>query len=109
MAVDVAYSRMLSEKLSAAIALRYIYSNIDGNVSNDLHAGSAFAADIAMYYNNYIMLGNRESMLGFGLNISNIGSKINFGEDYSYFIPTTLRLGVGLTVPLFHLSFDINL
>lgn len=100
MAVDVAYSRMLSEKLSAAIALRYIYSNIDGNVSNDLHAGSAFAADIAMYYNNYIMLGNRESMLGFGLNISNIGSKINFGEDYSYFIPTTLRLGVGLTVPL---------
>lgn len=100
MAVDVAYSRMLSEKLSAAIALRYIYSNIDGNVSNDLHAGSAYAADIAMYYNNYIMLGNRESMLGFGLNISNIGSKINFGEDYSYFIPTTLRLGVGLTVPL---------
>lgn len=111
MAVDVAYSRMLSEKFSAAIALRYIYSNIDGNVSNDLHPGSAFAADIALYYNNYIMLGNRESLLGFGLNISNIGSKINFGEDYSYFIPTTLRLGVGLTLPLNaynKLSFNVE-
>ena len=45
-------------------------------------------------------MGSRECMLAFGLNISNIGSKINYGEDYSYFIPTNLRLGLSYLIPL---------
>lgn len=98
--VDVAYSRMLSEKLSAAIALRYIYSDISGHYDDQMKAGSAFAADLALYWNNYVMLGSRESQLAFGLNISNVGSKINYGGDYSYFIPTNLRLGASLMIPV---------
>jgi hypothetical protein len=39
-------------------------------------------------------------MLSLGLGISNLGSKINYGDDYSYFIPTTLRLGVNYMIPL---------
>ena len=100
MAVDVAYSRMLSEKFSAAVALRYIYSDISGHYDDNTTAGSAFAADIAGYFNTYLMMGNRECLLGIGLNINNIGSKINYGEDKSYFIPTNLRLGVSYMVPL---------
>lgn len=100
MAVDVAYSRMLSEKFSAAVALRYMYSDLSGHYSDDVTPGSAFAADIACYYNNYVMMGSRECLLAFGVNISNIGTKINFGGDYSYFIPTNLRLGLGYTIPL---------
>lgn len=100
MAVDVAYSRMLSENFSAAVALRYIYSDITGHYDDNLTAGSAFAADIACYYNKYMMMGNRECLFALGVNISNIGSKINYGEDYSYFIPTNLRIGLGYTVPL---------
>lgn len=100
MAVDVAYSRMLSENFSAAVALRYIYSDITGHYDDNLTAGSAFAADIACYYNKYMMMGNRECLFSLGVNISNIGSKINYGEDYSYFIPTNLRIGLGYTVPL---------
>lgn len=100
LAVDVAYSRMLSEKFSAAVALRYMYSDMTGHYDDDLKPGSAFAADIALYWNNYIMLGSRESLLSFGLNIRNVGSKINFGNDYSYFIPTSMRLGGNLTLPL---------
>lgn len=100
MAVDVAYSRMLSEKFSAAVGLRYIYSDISGHYDDNTKAGNAFAADIACYYNNYVMMGNRECQLGFGLNISDIGSKINYGEDYSYFIPTNLRLGLSYMIPL---------
>lgn len=99
-AVDVAYSRMLSEKFSAAVALRYMYSDLSGHYSDEVTAGSAFAADIACYYNNYVMMGSRECQLAFGLNISNIGSKINYGEDYSYFIPTNLRLGMSYLIPL---------
>ena len=90
--VDVAYSRMLSETFSAAVALRYMYSDLSGHYDDSTTPGSAFAADIACYYNNYVMMGNRECQIGFGVDISNIGSKINYGEDYSYFIPTNLRM-----------------
>lgn len=100
MSFDVAYSRMLSENFSAAVALRYMYSDLSGHYDDNVKAGSAFAADIAAYWNKYIMLGNRESQLAIGLNISNIGSKINYGGDYSYFIPTNLRLGASLMVPI---------
>lgn len=98
--VDVAYSRMLSETFSAAVALRYMYSDMSGHYDDQVTAGSAFAADIACYYNNYVMMGNRECQIAFGVNISNIGSKINYGEDYSYFIPTNLRIGLNYMIPL---------
>lgn len=98
--VDVAYSRMLSERFSAAVGLRYMYSDLSGHYNDNVTAGSAVAADIAMYWNNYVMLGSRECNWAWGLNISNIGSKINFGSDYSYYIPTNLRLGTNLTLPV---------
>lgn len=113
MSVDLAYSRMLGEKFSAAVALRYIYSDITGHYDEQSTAGSAFAADIAMYYNNYVQMGRRECMLSWGLNINNIGSKISYGDDRSYFIPTNLRLGLSYMVPLneynrFSISADVN-
>lgn len=98
--VDMAYSRMLSERFSAAVGLRYMYSDLSGHYNDNVTAGSAVAADIAMYWNNYVMIGSRECNWAWGLNISNIGSKINFGSDYSYYIPTNLRLGTNLTLPV---------
>lgn len=101
MAFDLAYSRMLSETFSAAIALRYIHSDLQYNYAEDMSAGNAFAADIALYYNNYIMLGNRECLLGIGLNASNIGTKISYDDGATNeFIPTNLRLGASLLVPI---------
>lgn len=111
--VDLAYSRMLSEKFSAAVALRYIYSDISGHYDDSSEPGSAFAADIAMYYNTYVMMGQRECQLAWGLNINNIGSKISYGDDRSFFIPTNLRLGLSYMVPLnefnrISFSADVN-
>lgn len=100
MSVDAAYSRMLSERFSAAVALRYIYSDITGHYDDNSTAGSAFAADIALYYNTYLMMGQRECQLAWGLNINNIGSKISYGDDRSYFIPTNLRLGLNYMMPI---------
>lgn len=101
MSVDVAYSLMLSEKFSIAAALRWIYSDLTYNYKDDTTPGSAFAADIAAYYQNYVNLGNRECQLGLGLNISNIGSKISFdGGSTNEFIPTNLRLGASLMIPI---------
>lgn len=111
--VDVAYSRMLSEKFSAAVALRYIYSDISGHYDDSSEPGSAFAADIAMYYNTYVMMGQRECQLAWGLNINNIGSKISYGDDRSFFIPTNLCLGLSYMIPLneynrISFSADVN-
>lgn len=114
MSLDAAYSLMLSEKFSIAAAIRWIYSDLRYDYSEDSKPASAFAADLAMYYNNYIMLGNRECQLGLGLNISNIGSKISYyGDEESQFIPTNMRLGASLMVPIdewnrFSISADAN-
>ena len=114
MSVDVAYSLMLSEKFSIAAAVRWIYSDLTYDYTDDTSPGSAFAADIACYFNDYIMIGERECQLGLGLNISNIGSKITFGgDDNSEFIPANLRLGAALMVPIdeynrFTIAADAN-
>ena len=114
MAVDVAYSRMLSERFSAAVALRYIYSDLAYKQDEEGSPGSAFAADIAFYYTNYIMLAQRECMLSFGLNLSNIGTKISYdGGNSSQFLPTNFRLGGSLLAPIddyntIAFSLDIN-
>lgn len=101
MSVDVAYSLMLSEKFSLAAALRWIYSDLTYDYTSDTSPGSAFAADLAAYYQNYVNIGQRECQLGLGLNISNVGSKIKFGgDDDSEFIPTNLRLGASLMIPI---------
>ena len=114
MSFDVAYSLMLSEKFSLAAAVRWIYSDLTCDYTDDTSPGSAFAADIACYYNDYINIGARECQLGIGLNISNIGSKITFGgDDNSEFIPTNMRLGLALMVPIdefnrFTIAADAN-
>ena len=101
MSLDVAYSLMLSEKFSIAAGVRWIYSDLTFNFSDDTAPGSAFAADLAAYYQDYLNIGQRECQLGLGLNISNVGSKITFGgDDHSYFIPTNLRLGASLKIPI---------
>ena len=114
MSLDVAYSMMLSEHFSLAAAIRWIYSDLRYNYEEDSKPASAFAADLAMYYNNYFNMGSRECQLGLGLNISNVGSKISYyGDDRSQFLPANLRLGMSLLIPVdeynrFAISADAN-
>lgn len=114
MSFDAAYALMLSEKFSLAAAIRWIYSDLRYDYSEDSKPASAFAADLAMYYNNYILLGQRECQLGLGMNISNIGSKISYyGDEESQFIPANMRIGASLMVPVdewnrFTITADAN-
>ena len=114
MSVDAAYSLMLSEKFSIAAAIRWIYSDLRYDYTEDSSPASAFAADLAMYYNNYFMMGNRECQLGLGMNISNVGSKITYyGDDRSQFLPANLRIGASVMIPIdeynrFSISADAN-
>jgi len=100
-AFDVAYSRLLSRKLSGAIALRFIYSNLTGGqlVENlESHPGTAASSDISIYYQDNFQISKRDFRLGLGANISNIGSKISYTANADKdFIPVNLKLGGCIT------------
>jgi len=114
MSLDVGASLMLSEKFSIAAVIRWLYSDLRYDYTENASPASAFAADLACYYNNYINIGPRECQLGLGMNISNVGSKIKyFGDDKSNFLPANLRVGASLMVPVdeynrFTIAADAN-
>ncbi|NLI71930.1 MAG: type IX secretion system outer membrane channel protein PorV [Bacteroidales bacterium] len=101
LAFDVGYSMLLSEKISAAVALRYIRSDMNVKTEgSDMVPGNAIAADVATYYRTPIEMATGDANLAFGLNISNIGSKISYDNNLnSMFIPTNLRLGGSFEYP----------
>jgi hypothetical protein len=117
--VDGAYSRKFSEKLSGAVAGRFIYSNLTQGQTvsgQTTKPGTSGAADVAMFYTNDVNIaGVESSKINFGVNISNIGAKISYSDDDSDrdFIPTNLRFGPSLLINIdefnsFSFSFDIN-
>ena len=77
LAVDVGYSRKLSEKFSMGVALRYIYSDLayggDSQSPEQSKGASAFGADISGYFCTYPVIGRNECQWTVGFNISNIG------------------------------------
>lgn len=113
-AVDAAYSRLLSEKWSAAVALRFIYADLSGGLVEELYPGLAVSADIAATYKTPITFPTDDGSLSFGLNISNIGSKISYDKgNTNLFIPTNMRLGGSFEYPIdkfnkITISADLN-
>lgn len=111
MEVDVAYSRLLSERFSMGVSLRYILSDL---MSGDDPAGKAFAADIAGYYHQPVYFGRERGSVAFGFNVSNIGTKISYdGGNNNYFLPANLRLGASVNYPMddynvLRFSADVN-
>lgn len=116
-AIDAAYTRLFGEHISGGIAFRFIHSDLSNGliVENvQTKAGNAFAADISTYYKKKITIADKESSMAFGLNISNIGTKISYTDELNKdFLPTNLRLGTSFTVKLddynsLALNADIN-
>ncbi|WP_029904448.1 type IX secretion system outer membrane channel protein PorV [Prevotella sp. 10(H)] len=113
LAIDLAYSRKLTETFSGSVTVRYIRSDYSG-ADEETSPGNAWAADVAGYNESYINIGQSESLLSFGFNISNIGTKIaTTGGPRDQFLPTNLRLGASLMYPLnevstLSFSADIN-
>lgn len=95
-AFDVAYSMKLSENLAMSLTGRYIRSDLTQgqNVGTTAtHAANAAAADLGLYYQN--TFGDElPSEYAFGLQISNLGTKISYSDNMeSSFLPANLRLG----------------
>lgn len=102
--VDAAYSRLFSKHWSGGVALRFIYSNITGNMpvgGTETKSGTAFAADASGYYTTGLKLGEKDASVSAGLNFSNIGSKMSYTDLRDPdFIPMNMRLGGSFTIGL---------
>jgi len=99
--VDVAYSRLLTERLSAGVALRYISSNLTGGMVDNYYTGTSIAADVSATYKKPIQLSTSDGSLAFGANISNIGSKISYDKgEHNIFLPTNMRIGSSFLYPI---------
>ena len=115
-AIDLGYSRKLSEKFSMGVVLRYILSDLSYNntyTGESNTAASAFSVDLSGYYVTYPMVGRNECQFSWGLDISNIGTKVSYDHGANNaFLPTNFRLGANFMFPLADyntLSFGLDL
>lgn len=97
-AVDLGYSRKLSDNLGLGIALRYINSNLaSGQTVNGstFKTGNSVAGDISLFHDGTAGKAN-ESGLSWGIVLSNLGSKISYTNNASEkdYIPANLGLGI---------------
>lgn len=96
---DAGYTRVLNDRLSLAVALRYINSRlVVGDVGTGVvyKAGNALAVDVSLFYN-----GRDEEGQGFnfGAVLSNLGTKVGYTNDARNkdFLPANLGLGMAYT------------
>ncbi len=115
-AVDATYSRLLGDNLSAGLTMRFVWSNLTGNITGAPSArpGTSLAFDFGVYYRKPLLVAGLDSELAFGGHLSNIGQKISYtNEDFEDFIPGNLRLGTAFKTNLdpyntLTLAFDVN-
>ena len=104
-AIDVAYSRKLHEYVSMAVALRFLYSDLNNGANSstidatERYSAWTMAADVSLYYRQPIQLSMGMSYFALGLNISNLGGKMTYDKVTQNFIPANMRLGVSYELP----------
>ncbi len=103
-AIDLGYSRKLSDVFSGGVTIRYIRSDLTGGQlinGVESHAGNTYAADVAFFYYNEFRANRRDNIFSAGVNIQNIGGKISYTDgEVKDFIPTNLMLGAAYTTEM---------
>jgi hypothetical protein len=95
--ITAAYSRKLTDRFSAAIGAKFIYSNLaTGRVveGNEIRPGQAGAADLSLTYKAPLKINGNKSELTIGTVVSNLGSKITYTNSVNRdYIPANLGIG----------------
>jgi len=105
-ALDVSYYRKLHEYVSMAVALRFMYSDLNNGInssisgsSQEMHAAWTMAADVDLYYRQPIDIKMGTSYFALGFTLTNLGGKMTYDDVSRNFIPATMRLGVSYELP----------
>ena len=117
-ALQGSYARKLSKNLGLAVGLKFIHSNLSGELnlgtSGTARPANTAAGDISMYYKNKFLLDGYNMDWAIGATIQNLGGKISYTtNDQQDFIPTILRLGgkLGMEIDEYNkisLNVDVN-
>lgn len=97
-AFDLSYARKLGEHFAMALTARYIHSALGNGVYNGLEMdrANAFAVDISIYSERELLQSRQfGKRFAWGINLSNVGTKINYTNSKESFLPMNLRLGTG--------------
>ncbi|MEJ7779325.1 MAG: type IX secretion system outer membrane channel protein PorV [Daejeonella sp.] len=114
--IDGTFSRKFGDNFSLGTSVRYIRSSLSNGQFNgqDINPATALAADVSAYLKRGTMMFGKDTELAFGLNISNIGTKMNYSNGRARsFLPTNLKLGGASTFNLddlsqFTVALDLN-
>ncbi|MES2875171.1 MAG: type IX secretion system outer membrane channel protein PorV [Bacteroidota bacterium] len=114
--VDGTFSRKFGETFSLGTAVRYIRSSLSNGQFNgqDIQPATALAADVSGYMKTGTVIFGKDTELALGLNISNIGTKMNYSDGSSKsFLPTNMKLGGATTFNIddlnqFTVALDLN-
>lgn len=96
--IDASYSRLLGDHFAMALTARYVHSNLGSGSFNglDMDRANAFAMDIGVYSErSYVNSKQFSKRFAWGINLSNIGTKLNYTNAKESFLPMNLRLGLG--------------
>jgi hypothetical protein len=105
-AYSLSYSRLLSSNFSVGISARRIYSDLSGGnltiAGVNYSPAKSISGDLSCYWKDTIRLKDKISEFAWGVNISNIGKKINYsnGALTGDFLPTNLRIGVSYKIDI---------
>lgn len=114
---DATYSRRFGDEFSLGTSVRFIYSNLSSgqfSAGQQTRAGKAFAVDVSGYYRKQTVMFGKDAIIGAGLNLSNIGTKIGYVDGGNkFFLPTNMKLGGATTLIIddynqFTFALDFN-
>jgi Type IX secretion system protein PorV len=112
-ALGANYAKKLSSKFSCGLGLKYIKSVLLPEVTTGvpIHSAETVAADISIFHQS----NDTTKMINFnyGVYISNLSGRLNYGGTEENFIPTNLRIGVAPTIKIsknstFTFAIDAN-
>lgn len=98
--LEIGYARKLGENFSVGVGGKFLYSNLAADQfvnGTEIQPGIAGAADISFLY-KVPFEGYYDQNLNIGLSLQNLGSRISYVPDKSFYIPASIGLGLAYEV-----------
>ena len=101
---NISFSHKMKHNFSFGIAGKYIFSQLTNSLvigNSPTHAGQSLAMDVSCYKRDTINFIRAGDVFAWGINISNVGSKISYDNSGRRdFLPQNLRIGISYKVDI---------